>query len=95
MCGRYRLHFGVNDPRNLIQVPLPCETQTNNRAHMCGIIHILLVTHVHNHTTTVNFLCANTYKYYTDLGSNVSDETNLHSNMQSHNGSFVRAITIK
>ena len=43
LFSRYRTHWGTNDARNRIQVPLPHGLQTNNRAHMCGPIDILEV----------------------------------------------------
>ena len=39
------MYLGVNDTRNITRVGVP-GLQTNNRAHMCGLLHALQVSHI-------------------------------------------------
>ena len=39
----YSISHGPNDPRNFMQTPIPGKKQTQNRAHMYALIHVLQV----------------------------------------------------
>ena len=44
-CGAFRLFFGDDDYRNVLQVPLPYDKQSNNTAHLHAVIRALQIVY--------------------------------------------------